>query len=190
MATQPFPVQLPIAPQIPAVPEPPVIKTWPDLHKAFASNIIYLRKLTQFLSTLLGQYAADINLAFGAAQTVVSTSVSLPNSATTKIGNVVLGNLIALAQGDFVSMAAQGVITASQSFNVVVKGNPSGVQISGLPNATVTSDGSGNFHFSDNGTVPAGMVGDTSFDFYVVNATGSGMTLTSANLGVAQQGSL
>ena len=190
MATQPFPVQLPIAPQIPAVPEPPVIKTWPDLHKAFASNIIYLRKLTQFLSTLLGQYAADINLAFGAAQTVVSKAVTLPNAATTKIGNVALGNLIALAQGDFVSMAAQGVITPSQSFNVVVKGNPSGVQISGLPNATVTSDGSGNFHFADSGTVPAGMVGDTSFDFYVVNATGGGMSLTSANLGVAQQGSL
>ena len=178
-----FPVQLQLAPQIPTVPNSPVIKTWTDVADAFNTLFKYIRTLVQYLSNLLGQYAADINLSFGAQQTVVSAAVALPNAASTLIGSIKFGPLVALAQGDFIGMAVQGIITPSQSFNVIVQGSPSGVQISGLPNATVTSDGSGNFHFSDNGTVPAAMVGDTGLNFYISQSTGGALSLTSANLG-------
>lgn len=183
MANQQFPVQLPSNPQIPSVPRPQPIKGWADIGNAIGVLVRYLQTLVQFLNQLLGRYATDINLLFGASQTIVAASVSLPNTATTLIGNVAFGQLISLDTAHFVSMAVQGVIDASKSFNVIVKGKPSGVQISGLPNATVTSDGSGNFHFSDNGTCPGTMSGDTSLDFYISQSTGGGLTLTSANLG-------
>lgn len=183
MAQNPLPVQLQLSPQIPTVPAVPPIKTWHDIAATFNSLFLYLRTLVTFLNQLLGQYATNINLNFGAAQTVVGSAVTLPNAATTLIGNVKFNQLVALAQGDFIAMAVQGLITASKSFNVIVKGSPSGTQISGLPNATVTSDGSGNFHFSDNGTVPSGAIGDTSLNFYIAQSTGGGITLTSANLG-------
>jgi hypothetical protein len=178
-----FPQPLQLAPQIPTPPAVPPVKTWRDIGDAFFALFKYLRILVQFLSNLLGQYATDINLSFGAQQTAVSTAVSLPDTATTLIGTVTFQQLVALAQGDFISMAVQGVIDASKSFNVIVRGVPSGVQISGLPNATVTSDGSGNFHFSDSNTVPAGMIGDTGLKFYIAQSTGGGLTLTTANLG-------
>jgi hypothetical protein len=183
MATNPLPVQLSLAPQIPTVPTLPPIKAWKDIISAFNVLVLYLRTLVQFLSQLLGKYAADINLLFGAAQTLVATSVSLPNNATTKIGNVKFNKLIALASGDFIAMSVQGGITPSKSFNVIIKGDPSGVQISGLPNVTVTSDASGNFHFNDNGSVTAGMIGDTSLDYFIFQNTGGTITLTSATLG-------
>lgn len=183
MAQNPLPVQLPLGIQLPSPPDTPQIQTWRDIGTAFATLTVFLRKFVQFLSQTFNNYAATINLAFGAAQTITTTSVTLPNSATTLIGNVAFGPYAALGQGDFIDMVVQGIITPSQSFNVIVRGVPSGVQISGLPNKTVTSDGSGNFHFADSGTAPTGMIGDYSLNFYIANATGGSLTLTSASLG-------
>lgn len=183
MAQNPLPVQLQLNVQVPTPPLIPRIAVWADIASAFAALTVYLRKLVQFLSQLLNLYASTINLAFGAAQTSVTASVTLPNAATTKIGNVAFNQLVAFAQGDFISFSAQGVIDASMSVNVIVKGDPSGVQISGIPDVTVTSDGSGNFHFADSGSVISTMIGDTSLDFFIANATGGDLTLDSATLG-------
>ena len=189
-AQNPFPVQLQTAPQIPTPDKVPPIRTWKDIPDAFMGVNRYLLKLVQFLSQLLGKYAININLTFNAAQTVVGKSVSLPNSATTLIGNVAFNQLVALAQGDMISMVVQGVMTASKTVTVIVKGSPSGAQISGLPNATQTSDGNGNFHFYDLGTVPSAMIGDTSLNYYISQSTGGAIGLTSANLGCVVSHSL